>query len=324
MTGRIRSIKPEAHTDEALWDAETETGLPLFRAFTGLWCQADREGRFEWRPRPLKAAILPYWDGDFSRVLDALATRGLLVRYAFQGREYGVVANFLKHQYLNGKEPPSRLPAPPVVDANEHDLRPVERVRHASTTRAERVPHAPFPSLPIPIPVPIPVPVPVPVPDARARAEPTTDTRATDWQRDPTRAAFAHGPPETWPEVAAANDAFVAVYPAAGKLRGRDKRAVIIADRYADGFTLADLAEAAQGSKLDPHIAGNVGFQTVQTVWRDAGQIDKFKALLADPPRPGGPRIVTAADQRLRDQLDRVAMLEARERAAPSVAEGSQ
>jgi hypothetical protein len=146
MKPRIRSIKPEAHTDEDLWDLEHETGLPLFRAFTGLWCHADRAGRFEWRPRPLKAGILPYWDGDFSRVLDALVSRGFVVRYTVGAREYGLIPNFPKHQFINNKEPPSELPEPPSgveihIDTHDND---------AMVTRDERVSDASIPSPPFP------------------------------------------------------------------------------------------------------------------------------------------------------------------------------
>jgi len=112
MKARIRSIKPESLLDEKLWDGEQETGLPLFRAFCGLWCHADRNGRFEWRARPLKAGILPYWEGDFSRVLEALAERGFLVRYTVAGREYGLVRTFAKHQVVNQREAQSTLPGP--------------------------------------------------------------------------------------------------------------------------------------------------------------------------------------------------------------------
>lgn len=129
---RIRTVKPEVHLNEDLWDAEQETGLPLFRGFVGLWNHADREGRFEWRPRKLKAGILPYWDGDFSRVLDALTTRGFLVRYASQGLEYGAVSTFKKHQVVNNREHPSVLPAPPSNTA-EIAIDPV------SSTRGRRV-----------------------------------------------------------------------------------------------------------------------------------------------------------------------------------------
>lgn len=113
MRGRIRTIKPEAFTDEDLWDLEVETGLPIFRAFTGLWCYADREGRFEWRPRPLKAAVLPYWDGDVAAVLDALERGGFIRRYVVDGVTYGFIPGFLKHQAVGAREAKSVLPPPP-------------------------------------------------------------------------------------------------------------------------------------------------------------------------------------------------------------------
>jgi hypothetical protein len=112
VRGRIRSIKPDVLKDEDLWDLEAQTGLPIYRAFTGLWMFADREGRFEWRPRVLKTDILPYWDGDFSRVLDALTTRGFVVKYACGTREFGWVPNLKKHQIFNNREADSDLPDP--------------------------------------------------------------------------------------------------------------------------------------------------------------------------------------------------------------------
>lgn len=112
MRGRIRTIKPEVGKNEELWDLGIETGLPVYQAFTLLWCYADREGRFEWRPRTLKTDILPYWDGDFSRVLDALATRGFIRRYTVDGRDYGVIPTFTRHQVINNRETPSELPDP--------------------------------------------------------------------------------------------------------------------------------------------------------------------------------------------------------------------
>ena len=136
---RIRSIKPEIHLDEDLWDAEEETGLPLFRAFTGLWGQADREGRFEWRPRKLKAGVLPYSNDDFSRVLDALTTRGFVVRYKVGEREYGWVRTFTRHQVINGREAASILPAPPddvhKTSGATSASTPGGRVDDASSTR---------------------------------------------------------------------------------------------------------------------------------------------------------------------------------------------
>lgn len=109
---RIRTIKPDFFKHEALFDAEKETGLPLRLAFAGLWTQCDRAGRFQWRPRALKTDIMPYDEIDFSRVLDALATRGFIVKYTSNGEHFGYVPSWNKHQVINNREMNSVLPDP--------------------------------------------------------------------------------------------------------------------------------------------------------------------------------------------------------------------
>jgi hypothetical protein len=128
---RIRTIKPEFFNHEGIYDAEHETKLPLRLAFIGLWCAADREGRFKWEPRRLKTQIMPYDSCDFSRVLDALATRAFIVRYASDTGDFGCIPSFGKHQVINNRERPSELPDP--CDCNVFD---------ASATREARVRHA--------------------------------------------------------------------------------------------------------------------------------------------------------------------------------------
>ncbi|KVU85017.1 hypothetical protein WK76_23770 [Burkholderia ubonensis] len=140
--GRIRTVKPELFAHEDLFEAERETGLPLRIAFVGLFTCADREGRFKWRPRTLKLAVLPHDDVDFSRVLDAFVTRGFLVKYACEsGEEIGLIPTFTKHQVINNREMPSDLPAPP-ADLDLTGLSTCtptrdSRVDHASTTRVQ-------------------------------------------------------------------------------------------------------------------------------------------------------------------------------------------
>lgn len=112
MRTRIRTIKPEVFLDEELWDLAQETGLPLLQAFAGLWCCADREGRFEWRPRALKSAILPYWDGDMELLLEALERGRFIVSYVVDGRRYAYVRTFKDHQVVNAREAQSVLPSP--------------------------------------------------------------------------------------------------------------------------------------------------------------------------------------------------------------------
>jgi len=133
MIGRIRTIKPEFFKHGDLFDAEVETGLPLRLAFAGIWCLCDREGRFVWKPREMKLDVLPHDDVDFSRVLDALATRGFLVKYASGGKVYGWVPSFTTHQVINNRESKSIIPAFEPELALETD---------ASSTREARVSHA--------------------------------------------------------------------------------------------------------------------------------------------------------------------------------------
>jgi hypothetical protein len=109
---RIRTIKPGFFRNLELFEAERETGLPLRIAFAGLWTVADREGRFKWEPRALKLDCLPYDEVDFSRVLDALTTRGFVVAYTVDGRQYGYIPTFGRHQVINNREAASDLPNP--------------------------------------------------------------------------------------------------------------------------------------------------------------------------------------------------------------------
>lgn len=125
---RIRTIKPEFFKHSGLFDAEQETGFPLRLGFAGIWTCCDREGRFKWRPRELKLEALPYDECDFSRVLDALATRGFIVKYGSEPEAFGYIPSWKKHQYVNGKEAQSQLPDP-------SDLQSVD----AFATRGERV-----------------------------------------------------------------------------------------------------------------------------------------------------------------------------------------
>jgi hypothetical protein len=135
---RIRTVKPEFFSHEDLYDLESETGLPVRLAFVGLWTVCDRAGRFKWRPRSIKAQVMPYDDIDFSRVLDALATRGFVVRYASNGVDYAWIPGFNRHQVINNREAASVLPEPPEGPQNIGD----SRVGHASVTREAREGHA--------------------------------------------------------------------------------------------------------------------------------------------------------------------------------------
>ena len=136
---RIRTIKPEFFHHEGLFEAESQTNLPLRVAFAGLWCIADREGRFKWEPRRIGVQVLPYDGVDCSRVLDALATRGFVVRYRVGDAYFGWIPSFLKHQVINNRESESVLPSP---DGNIEENPINTDESDASVTREPREDHA--------------------------------------------------------------------------------------------------------------------------------------------------------------------------------------
>lgn len=140
---------------------------------------------------------------------------------------------------------------------------------------------------PLPSPLPLPSPPPLPDPDAGVHEAPSMGihAKAEEYVRSPCTASMKYGAPETWSEVIEACADFIEVYPGSGELRSRDTRAVTVVERFAQGFTRKQLRDAARGSKLDPHFR-NAAFQTVKTIWRDAEQVDRFCALLANPPKP--------------------------------------
>lgn len=143
MASRIRTVKPELFRHEGLFEAEQDSGLPLRLAFIGLFTVCDRDGIFRWQPRQIKLDVMPYDSHDFSRVLDALTTRGFICRYACGSEEYGLIPTFNKHQVVNNRERASDFPriedADRVygIDPNENNGLPTReaRVNDASATR---------------------------------------------------------------------------------------------------------------------------------------------------------------------------------------------
>jgi hypothetical protein len=127
---RIRTVKPELFRHEALFEAEQQSKLPLRLAYIGLFTACDREGRFKWKPRALKLDVLPYDQVDFSRVLDALVTHGFIVKYAFEGDEFGCIPSWSQHQVINNRESTSLLPSPEESTTCTHE----SRVNDASST----------------------------------------------------------------------------------------------------------------------------------------------------------------------------------------------
>lgn len=105
---RSRNIKPNFFKNDLLGEC-----LPLARIlFEGLWCYADKRGRFEWRPKKIKIEILPYDKCNIVLLLDQLLEREFILKYLVEGVEYGMIPNFEIHQRPHHNETESFLPSP--------------------------------------------------------------------------------------------------------------------------------------------------------------------------------------------------------------------
>lgn len=91
---RIRSVHPGLFTDEAF-----VTLSPAAQVFwIGLWCEADDQGIFEWKPLTLKMRLLPASPLMVEPLLEELVTAGCVRQFDMDGRWFGVIRNFAKHQ----------------------------------------------------------------------------------------------------------------------------------------------------------------------------------------------------------------------------------
>jgi hypothetical protein len=102
---RIRTIKPEFFTSEDIVSL-----TPLARLlYVALWCEADKEGRFTWKPRTFKMRYLPGDNCDVDALCNEIVLCGLVKLY---GEGLAFIPQFSKHQHVNPRESASTLPAP--------------------------------------------------------------------------------------------------------------------------------------------------------------------------------------------------------------------
>lgn len=108
----IRDLNPEFFTDEELAELPFNTRL----WFAGLWCQADREGRLEDKPKQLKTKIMPYDNIDPEKILQLLAkpkkynNKPFIYRYSVKGKRYIQIVKFHRWQNPHHTEVHSIIP----------------------------------------------------------------------------------------------------------------------------------------------------------------------------------------------------------------------
>jgi len=126
---RIRTIKPDFFTSEDIVEIS-----PLARLlYIAIWCEADREGRLEWKPKTFKLRYLPADNVDIMALCEEIIQRGLVVLY---GDGLAYIPTFVDHQHINSKEAGSLLPSPHGDADASATSEP--RENDASTTRESR------------------------------------------------------------------------------------------------------------------------------------------------------------------------------------------
>lgn len=295
-------MKPEIYDDEILADLEMTTGLPLFRIFTGLWCFADRDGRFEWSPRSLRGKIHPCWDGDMAAALDALASKLYIVRYTVDGKDYGYVRTFAEHQAIHPREPRSTLPAPADHGRALSGKRSDESVDESGSLEIEIEPEV----------------------ELEAEAEGPRTGRASDGatalhRTRPRRANADSGAAEApQSELQVRNGA----EPPQSK-PARKKPACTLPDDLTPNDTVRYLAERL-GVALEPEFESFVDHHRAKgstfSDWQAA-----IRTWIRNAHKYGarsGPRVRSEPDDRLQRQADRIQMLRAQEAAEERQARG--
>ena len=130
---RIRTIKPEFFTSEDIVSL-----TPLSRLFyVSLWCESDRDGRLEWKPKTFKLRYFPADDCNIDAMGKELIAAGLIVLY--EDGKFAEIPSFQKHQVINNRESESQIPAR-VKDASARDQAEGRKEGKERKARESRLP----------------------------------------------------------------------------------------------------------------------------------------------------------------------------------------
>ena len=255
---RIRTIKPEFFRHEGLQDIEAANpGRHVMLVFAGLWGHCDKHGRFEWKPRTLKLDILPFLNFDMAGTLEILRAGGFVRKYRGEdGRDYGEIDSFEKHQRISGKEAQESGKFPEPVeydDVNNGEAtgkHPESQERKGREKEKEQEGKGTESSV------------------EQQAARPSVAQNA--------RTVFAH-----WQKVMGHPRAVLDA-----------KRQRLIEARLKDGYTVEDLCNAITGCSLSPYHMGQneqgTRYDGIDLICRDGGKVDKFLATYRNPPRATG------------------------------------
>jgi hypothetical protein len=257
---RARNIKPAFFTNDDLAEVD-----PLGRLlFVGMWTIADFKGDLEWRPKRIKAQLLPYDDCNVEELAINLDKSGFIRFYSVQGVECVHIPNFSKHQnpHKNEREKGSEIPvfkeewatahASPTVEINLDKSR-LKRNSSASD-RADSL-------LLIPDSCSL-------IPDSPI-LKPET---------------FNPTPPAVTGDVDAVFDYWASVMGKTSSTRLTDKRKTKIKQRLKN-YTVDDIKKAIDGcAKSEHHMGGNAQgtvYDDLTLICRSDDDLERFRDTIA-------------------------------------------
>jgi hypothetical protein len=267
---RIRTVKPEWLEDERL-----SLASPLARVMSiALITLADDEGRGRGNATMLGGRVFPGSENpreDSARALAELVKARYVVLYEAGGQSYFQIRNWAKHQKVD-KPTPSRLPAPPPEGENETPIIPATLTPLANPRESSRE-----------------------VGDASGKFQTDLGPRTVDQDRGPPLSSESETPPSGPDKPDPVRQVFDAwleelVDPAQrGKCKLNAKRKATIKARLRE-YPPERLIAAIRGVKLSRwHMGENPDgrrYTGIETILRDGAQVEKFEALLTDPPQP--------------------------------------
>lgn len=138
---RARNIKPSFFKNDLLSDQD-----PLGRLlFIGMWTICDYRGCLEWRPKRVKAEILPYDECDVESLAINLDKSGFIRFYSDGEKMFAKVVNFTTHQNPHKNERQSGSDIPDYTDKMRQvvDLKGLTIIPYKSGSIAEENPSDP-------------------------------------------------------------------------------------------------------------------------------------------------------------------------------------
>lgn len=264
---RARNIKPSFFQNDALGELPALARL----LFIGMWTISDFKGCLEFRPKRIKAQLLPYDDCDVEELTINLDKSGFVSIYSVTGSKYIKIINFEKHQnpHKNEKESGSEIPDITKKDNEINDLTEDGTTRDKNgTDRADSLFLIPD-SLNL-------------IPDPIEKVNPIVPAKAV------TASSEAQSVFDYWKKKRGYQRA---------KLDA--KRLKAINARLKDGYSVEDLCKAIDGIERSPHHMGQNDRRTVyddiELICRDGPRVDGFIKLASTEP---------GIDPRLQHQID--------------------